>query len=125
MQVEWPTDAFAPIHTMSLRVHSRRGRGNLAPTENPQQGRCFPVLPEQRLAASADGRFPLFEEHSVAKRSLLPDAVERYVAQAATRETPLQQRLRAETALLPEANMQIGPDQAALTRVQHLRGQIR
>jgi predicted O-methyltransferase YrrM len=49
----------------------------------------------------------------VAKRSLLPDAVERYVADAAAGETPLQQRLRAETARLPEANMQIGPDQAA------------
>jgi predicted O-methyltransferase YrrM len=50
----------------------------------------------------------------MAKRSLLPDAVERYVSEAAARETPLQQRLRAETARLPEAAMQIGPDQAAL-----------
>ena len=50
----------------------------------------------------------------VKKRSLLPDAVERYVAEATPRETPLQQRLRAETAKLPEAAMQIGPDQAAL-----------
>jgi len=50
----------------------------------------------------------------MAKRSLLPDAIERYVAEAAARETPVQQRLRAETARLPEANMQIGQDQAAL-----------
>lgn len=49
-----------------------------------------------------------------AKRSLLPDAVEEYVTRLITRETPLQQRLRAETALLPDAGMQIGPDQGAL-----------
>lgn len=49
-----------------------------------------------------------------AKRSLLPDAVEQYVAGQITTETPLQRRLRAETAALPEAGMQIGPDQGAL-----------
>jgi predicted O-methyltransferase YrrM len=48
------------------------------------------------------------------KRSLAPDAVERYVNGVITRETPLQQRLRAETAPLPGAGMQIGPDQGAL-----------
>ncbi len=48
------------------------------------------------------------------KRSLLPDAVEQYVGQVATRETPVQRRLRAETARLPEAGMQIGADQGAL-----------
>lgn len=48
------------------------------------------------------------------KRSLLPDAVEAYVARLMTRQTPLQQRLREETAGLPQAGMQIGPDQAAL-----------
>jgi predicted O-methyltransferase YrrM len=47
------------------------------------------------------------------KRSLVPDAVERFVSEVVTRETPLQKRLRAETAALPEARMQIGPDQAA------------
>jgi predicted O-methyltransferase YrrM len=47
------------------------------------------------------------------KRSLLPDAVERYVAQVATRETEIQQRLRKETEKLPSANMQLGPDQGA------------
>jgi caffeoyl-CoA O-methyltransferase len=47
-------------------------------------------------------------------RSLLPEAVERYVAFDITRETTLQKRLRAETARLPEAGMQIGPDQGAL-----------
>ncbi|MEO5813119.1 MAG: class I SAM-dependent methyltransferase [Rhodanobacter sp.] len=34
-----------------------------------------------------------------------------------SRETPLQRRLREETALLPQANMQIGPDQAAFFTV--------
>src|SRR5947199_6664946 len=48
------------------------------------------------------------------KRSLVPDAVERYVSEEITRETPLQQRLRAETAALPRGRMQIGPDQGAL-----------
>ena len=44
-------------------------------------------------------------------RSLLPEAVERYVAHDITRETKVQKRLREETARLPEAGMQIGPDQ--------------
>ena len=48
------------------------------------------------------------------KRSLLPDAVEQYVASVISRETPIMQRLRAETAALPQAGMQIGPDQGAL-----------
>src|SRR5947209_17486145 len=50
----------------------------------------------------------------MAKRSLVPDAVERYVSEEITRETPLQRRLRAETATLPDGRMQIGPDQGAL-----------
>jgi predicted O-methyltransferase YrrM len=48
------------------------------------------------------------------KRTLLPDAIEQYVSEVATRETPLQRRLRDETAELPRARMQIGPDQGAL-----------
>jgi predicted O-methyltransferase YrrM len=47
------------------------------------------------------------------KRSLLPDAVEQYVAQVATRENRVQQELRRETEKLPNAGMQLGPDQAA------------
>jgi predicted O-methyltransferase YrrM len=47
-------------------------------------------------------------------RSLLPDDIERYVGETITKETPLQKRLRAETAKLPMAMMQIGPDQGAL-----------
>ena len=46
-------------------------------------------------------------------RSLLPDAVDDYVHNVATRETPLQRRLRDETAKLPGAGMQIGADQGA------------
>ncbi|HYQ99746.1 MAG TPA: class I SAM-dependent methyltransferase [Casimicrobiaceae bacterium] len=48
------------------------------------------------------------------KRSLLPDPIEHYVCETLARETPLQKRLRAETARLPEAGMQIGTDLAAL-----------
>jgi predicted O-methyltransferase YrrM len=47
-------------------------------------------------------------------RSLVPEAVERYVGEVITRETPLQRRLRAETAALHRGRMQIGPDQGAL-----------
>ena len=47
-------------------------------------------------------------------RSLLPKAVERYVAQDIARETAIQKKLRAETARLPQAGMQIGADQGAL-----------
>jgi predicted O-methyltransferase YrrM len=47
-------------------------------------------------------------------RSLLPDDIERYVGDIISKETPVQQRLRAETAKLPMAGMQIGPDQGAL-----------
>ena len=47
-------------------------------------------------------------------RSLLPDEIERYVGETIAKETPLQKRLRAETAKLPMAGMQIGADQGAL-----------
>jgi predicted O-methyltransferase YrrM len=47
-------------------------------------------------------------------RSLVPDAVERYVAHEIAQETAIQRRLRAETATMPHAGMQIGADQGAL-----------
>ncbi len=47
-------------------------------------------------------------------RSLLPQAVDDYIHRVATRETPLQKRLREETARLPGAGMQIGADLGAL-----------
>jgi predicted O-methyltransferase YrrM len=47
-------------------------------------------------------------------RSLVPEAVERYVTQDIARETDIQKKLRAETASLPQAGMQIGADQGAL-----------
>jgi O-methyltransferase len=46
------------------------------------------------------------------KRSTASDAVEHYVTEVISRETPLQKRLRDETAANPMARMQIGPDQA-------------
>jgi predicted O-methyltransferase YrrM len=46
-------------------------------------------------------------------RSLLPEAVERYVATTTVRETAVQKQLRDETAHLPQAGMQIGADQGA------------
>ena len=47
-------------------------------------------------------------------RSFLPPKVERYVTEEIARETPVQKRLRAETARLPQGGMQIGADQGAL-----------
>ena len=46
-------------------------------------------------------------------RSLVPEPVDQYIARVATRETPVQQKLRAETSKLPDAGMQIGADQGA------------
>ncbi len=48
------------------------------------------------------------------RRSLLPADVEQYVATQITRESPLQARLRKETAALPMGMMQISADQGAL-----------
>ncbi|HSE50912.1 MAG TPA: class I SAM-dependent methyltransferase [Gemmatimonadales bacterium] len=47
------------------------------------------------------------------KRMLVADPIERYVERFGSRETPPRQRLRAETAKLPQAGMQIGADQGA------------
>jgi predicted O-methyltransferase YrrM len=47
------------------------------------------------------------------KRSLLPDAVEQYVASEMAPETPILRALRDETAALPQGGMQIGADQGA------------
>jgi caffeoyl-CoA O-methyltransferase len=49
----------------------------------------------------------------MAKRSLLPDAIENYVTGTLPKETAVQRRLREETAKLSQAGMQIGPDQGA------------
>ena len=46
-------------------------------------------------------------------RSLLPEGVDTYVQSVAHTETPLQRRLRDETAKLPMGMMQIGVDQGA------------
>jgi caffeoyl-CoA O-methyltransferase len=48
------------------------------------------------------------------RRSVIPESIERYVNGSFTRETPVQARLRAETAVLPLARMQIGADQGTL-----------
>ena len=48
------------------------------------------------------------------KRMLVSDPIEQYVESFGSRETPVRQRLRAETATLPQAGMQIGADQGAL-----------
>jgi predicted O-methyltransferase YrrM len=50
----------------------------------------------------------------MAHRSLLPQAVDDYLRMVVARESPLQQRLRAETSRLPMGGMQIGADQGVL-----------
>ena len=50
----------------------------------------------------------------MAHRSLIPQAVDDYLRTVVARETPLQQRLRAETTKLPMGGMQIGADQGAM-----------
>ena len=47
-------------------------------------------------------------------RSVLPEAIDRYVRTVGARETPVQRELREATARLPEAGMQIGADEASL-----------
>ncbi len=47
----------------------------------------------------------------MANRSLLPPSVETYLFELQEPETAIQIRLRAETSLLEQAGMQIGPDQ--------------
>src|SRR5665213_3660613 len=47
------------------------------------------------------------------KRSLVPGDVEHYVFQLMSGESGVDQRLREETAALPNGGMQIGPDQAS------------
>jgi predicted O-methyltransferase YrrM len=51
---------------------------------------------------------------SLMRRSLLPVDVERYVSTEIAQESPLQRRLRDETAALPMGLMQISADQGAL-----------
>jgi predicted O-methyltransferase YrrM len=50
----------------------------------------------------------------MAHRSLLPQAVDDYLRTEVARETPVQQRLRAETSRLPLGGMQIGADLGVL-----------
>jgi len=50
----------------------------------------------------------------MAHRSLLPQAVDDYLRTEVARETPVQERLRAETSRLPMGGMQIGADQGML-----------
>ena len=47
----------------------------------------------------------------MAHRSLLTEAVDRYLGTVVVHETPVQKRLREETSKLPMAGMQIGADQ--------------
>jgi O-methyltransferase len=50
----------------------------------------------------------------MARRALVPEAIETYVNATIPPEAPIVTRLRKETARLPQAGMQIGSDQAAL-----------
>jgi predicted O-methyltransferase YrrM len=54
------------------------------------------------------------EELAMTRNTVVSEAIERYVHGVFSKETPVQQRLRAETARMPHGGMQIGPDQGAL-----------
>jgi len=54
------------------------------------------------------------KETAMIRKTVVPEAIERYVHCVFSKETPVQQRLRAETARMPHGAMQIGPDQGAL-----------
>jgi len=59
----------------------------------------------------------------VRSRSLLPERVEKYVATRFARESAVAKKLRAETAKLTDAGMQIGADQGELLAfLVHLTG---
>ena len=47
-------------------------------------------------------------------RSLVPEPVDQYLSRTMIKETPVQQKLRAETSTMAEAGMQIGADQGVL-----------
>jgi len=51
------------------------------------------------------------------QKSLVPEAVDRYVNELMVRLTPSQAALRAETQKLPAARMQTAPDQGALLSI--------
>ena len=44
-------------------------------------------------------------------RTFLPEPLEQYLFDVLSPRTPVQERLRTETQALPQAGMQIGPDQ--------------
>ena len=50
----------------------------------------------------------------MANRSFLPESVDDYLRIVVAKESPVLQRLRAETARLPQGGMQIGADQGVL-----------
>ena len=50
----------------------------------------------------------------MANRSFLPEAVDEYLRVVVAPESPVQQRLRAETSKLPQGGMQIGADQGRM-----------
>ena len=50
----------------------------------------------------------------MANRSFLPESVDDYLRTVVAKESPVLQRLRAETARLPQGGMQIGADQGVL-----------
>ena len=54
------------------------------------------------------------EGDPLAHRSFLPEIVDRYLTTVVVRESPILQRLRAETSRLPMGGMQIGADQGVL-----------
>jgi len=70
--------------------------------------------PRPAAQAAVDMAVTTEKAQAMAHRSLLPESVDQYLRTVVARETPLQQRLRAETTRLPMGGMQIGADQGVL-----------
>src|ERR1700759_98206 len=64
--------------------------------------RCTELVPGCHVAQGAS--------HAMA-RTFLPEPLERYLFDVLSPRTEVQERLRQETKALPQAGMQIGPDQ--------------
>ena len=87
------------------RTASRR------PVNCAQPPFCYDI---RLWSAGADGFRRAHPSQPWPTARCLPDAVDRYLGTVVARETPVQQRLRAETSRLPQGGMQIGADQGVL-----------
>ena len=111
----------AIVARSSKPINSEGQRSLMEGSDFANTGLFYRPAKPRRIATDRssriDGRLRITSSRGILanmSRSLVPEAVERYVSFDIARETPVQKKLRAETARLPEGGMQIGPDQGAL-----------